>query len=1013
MITPPEPFLERNRSQKKEYSQGWSLRLTSGGLLILLSIDLLVILGIAYSFQQTRQPGLAAYALEPSPTTTPEELLTSTVVPPTETQNPFTLAASPPPLSITPVPLEDPISFDQGLIVLAVKEGLYSHLFAYQPQAVIPLQTLPLTRLTGGDWDDTSPALSPDGTQLAFASNRGGYWDIYLMDLASGATFSLTESPEYDASPSWSPDGLWLVFETYANASLEIVIQDIAREQPAVFLTDNPAADFNPVWSPEGRQIAFVSNRSGEDEIWLADLDKAEEDRFRNVSQNSIAVDSYPAWSPDGKTLAWSALQDGFHSLYTREVGLPDSQPAYFSSGDRPVFSPDGQTLLTLLLTPEEAYLTAYPVDDPGVVLPPLALPGPVSGMDWQAATLPWPLSPELQQAAVQTPAPLWQPEAFPPPDAPAGRQQLVALPGVSAPYAFLQDPVDESFQTLRSRVIDEAGWDVLANLQNAYVPLTTPLEPGLGDDWLYTGRAFALDPAPLYSGWLAVVREDFGQQTYWRVFVRARLQDGSLGQPLRHQPWDLANRHTGENQVYENGGELASLAPEGYWVDLTRLAQAFGWQRAPALSSWRYYFPATRFNQFALTHGLEFRQAMLELYPPEALVTPTAIIPPTRTPTPTSRWYPGPTATSTATTRPTYTPVDPVWYLPDTPTPTVVPLADQGSFLPADYSDPHPPQTIGNPQTATEETGAGGILANEAPGYTGALQALFPAPVSVEAPALMPPLYAAPRALAPFDHFYFIRPIETYNLNWIQADYRYGGTFFPGVVHTGVDIAARKGTPVVAAGTGNVVWTGYGLFRGAYDIDDPYGLAVAIKHDFSYQEKAIFTVYGHLDRIDVINGQYVSAGEVLGFSGETGKVTGPHLHFEVRVGNSNFFTTRNPELWLVPPQGWGVVAGRVMNTGGLLLTAQPVIVQSKTTGQHWIASTYSLDAINSDPYYGENVVIGDLPPDVYEIRIPYLGFNNRSEIVIQAGRITYFSYQGRKGYSTQPPAIPGTDFTP
>ena len=99
-------------------------------------------------------------------------------------------------------------SLDQGLILLAMSEGGSSHLFAYHPQGV------PFYRLTSGNWDDVAPSVSPDGTRVAFASNRDGFWDLYLLDLTSGETTRLTSSKEYNSAPSWSPDGRWLAYES-------------------------------------------------------------------------------------------------------------------------------------------------------------------------------------------------------------------------------------------------------------------------------------------------------------------------------------------------------------------------------------------------------------------------------------------------------------------------------------------------------------------------------------------------------------------------------------------------------------------------------------------------------------------------------------------------------------------------------------------------------------------------------------------------------------------------------
>lgn len=87
--------------------------------------------------------------------------------------------------------------------------------------------------------------------------------------------------------------------------------------------------------------------------------------------------------------------------------------------------------------------------------------------------------------------------------------------------------------------------------------------------------------------------------------------------------------------------------------------------------------------------------------------------------------------------------------------------------------------------------------------------------------------------------------------------------------VHPGVDIAVPIGSPVRAAGGGSVLQAG----------EDPeYGLFVVVEHPDSLQSK-----YGHLSRLTVTPGQLVQAGQVLGLSGNTGRSSAPHLHFEIR----------------------------------------------------------------------------------------------------------------------------------
>lgn len=87
---------------------------------------------------------------------------------------------------------------------------------------------------------------------------------------------------------------------------------------------------------------------------------------------------------------------------------------------------------------------------------------------------------------------------------------------------------------------------------------------------------------------------------------------------------------------------------------------------------------------------------------------------------------------------------------------------------------------------------------------------------------------------------------------------------------HSGIDLAARVGSPIVAASDGIV---------GTADWQGGYGLLVSLDHGGGVQ-----TRYGHMSRVNVARGQRVHRGDVIGFVGSTGLSTGPHLHYEVRV---------------------------------------------------------------------------------------------------------------------------------
>jgi murein DD-endopeptidase MepM/ murein hydrolase activator NlpD len=293
---------------------------------------------------------------------------------------------------------------------------------------------------------------------------------------------------------------------------------------------------------------------------------------------------------------------------------------------------------------------------------------------------------------------------------------------------------------------------------------------------------------------------------------------------------------------------------------------------------------------------------------------------------------------------------------------------------------------------------------------FEGSLPVVYTTP-SIEAnTSWRPPLYPVPWIPTPYDHFLFIRPIAASQIKWALANYRYGGIYFRGVVHTGIDIPVKTGTEVYAAGPGRVTWTGYGLLSGQYNPDDSYGQAVVIRHDFGYQGQTLYTVYGHMSRIDVVRGQHVKSGDVLGLSGATGHVTGPHLHFEVRIGQNNFSRSRNPELWISPPQGWGVLAGRLTDGFGEELHSKEVTIRSLETGQKWTVRSYGGGSTNSDPYYRENVAIGDLPAGDYSIWL-LDETSNHAELEIFPGLVSYFTFTRGPGFDTQLPKSPGLGF--
>ncbi len=602
---------------------------------------------------------LRAPYIHPPPTLTPTSTSTAT---PTATQTivpspTATATIIPPTATITPTPTIDPLAAETGYLILAMSDGYFSHLFAYHPQS------LQLTRLTDHPWDDRQPAISPDGSKIAFSSRRNGYWDIYILNLSNGELTRVSDTPQYDGSPTWSPDGQWLAYETYIEGNLEIVLQSLSDlNQAPIRLTTDPAADYSPKWSPQGRQIAFVSTASGDEEIWVANLDNVN-DRFTNLSQNEAAIDIDPAWSPDGRLLAWTSSREGIDDLLIRDVNDLASPPRLIGSGRSAVWSPDGSVIAAVLHTPDQNALVAYRLADGKLGLPPEEMPAAINGMDWEAAALPGLVVTKLLEPRDPIPSILFQKVLSSPGEDALGRLNLVKVEGVNAPYPYLQDSADESFLAMRVEIARQTGWDLLGDLENLFLPITEPPHPGLVDEWLYTGRGIALLTSPVQAGYMLLVREIYNGTTYWHLWIRARYQDGSQGEPMRARPWNLDARFSGDLRAYEEGGATGPV-PSGYWVDVTEVFSRFGWSPLPALANWRTYYPAARFNQFVFREGFDWETAMAQIYPPEAFHQPTSIpsqlaslFKPTSTRTPIGPVPPNPDE-PTPTFRPTWTPL-------------------------------------------------------------------------------------------------------------------------------------------------------------------------------------------------------------------------------------------------------------------------------------------------------------------------------------------------------------------
>ncbi len=157
-----------------------------------------------------------------------------------------------------------------------------------------------MTRLTKGPANaiNVEPSLSPDGSKIAFSSERGGRPMIYVMNSDGSNVKRLTFDGVYNSSPSWSPDGKKIAFAGQAEGHFDIFVMNAdgsgtVRVTSAKKSNGKWAHNEDPSFSPDSRYVVYTSNRTGKNQIFISTTDGAEERRVTNDSYNYYK----PKWS--------------------------------------------------------------------------------------------------------------------------------------------------------------------------------------------------------------------------------------------------------------------------------------------------------------------------------------------------------------------------------------------------------------------------------------------------------------------------------------------------------------------------------------------------------------------------------------------------------------------------------------------------------------------------------------------------------------------------------------------
>jgi TolB protein len=183
---------------------------------------------------------------------------------------------------------------------------------------------------------------------LVVASNKGGNWDVYLVQPGTGETKNLTDHKAADTEPVWSPDGKKIAFVSDRDGSREIWLMNADGTAPKQ-LTKGQIDCSNLRWSPDGSRIAFVAPKANRGQVHTVDVAGGKVVQLTN----GTVASRQPAWSPDGKKLSYSYYAGRYSTYVMNADGGEKTKLTDANGGLDAAWSPDGSRVAFAAISPK------------------------------------------------------------------------------------------------------------------------------------------------------------------------------------------------------------------------------------------------------------------------------------------------------------------------------------------------------------------------------------------------------------------------------------------------------------------------------------------------------------------------------------------------------------------------------------------------------------------------------------------------------------------------------------